>query len=261
MNLIQLILALTTINIVLMFIIIYLSAQLKKFKILLVAMPLLISVTAWSGMLLQSTFGIADIADRQILANVLLTLWAFKFSAYNKNFKIQILRYLLNKDFHINGSGVFEQTKTLLRFMSCFMIVLMPTVSLNFLSGNSDLGFLDALATLIFLLGVGYEIKALNELKKLSSNNDGDLHRKGLWFLSRHPDLLGQLVSWWGLYLLALGAYGGEWSIFGPALVTSLYLKKFLIDVEVKLSKKYNDYNEYKLSTPSIFPKVSFLKS
>ncbi len=88
MNLIQLVLALTTINIVLVFIIIYLSAQLKKFKILLVAMPLLISVTAWSGMLLQSTFGIADIADRQILANVLLTLWAFKFSAYNKNFKI-----------------------------------------------------------------------------------------------------------------------------------------------------------------------------
>ena len=136
-----------------------LSAQLKRIKILLVAMPLLISVTAWSGMLLQSTFGIADIADRQILANVLLTFWAFKFSAYNKNFKIQILRYLLNRDFHINGSGFFEQTKTLLRFMSCFMIVLMPTVSLNFLSGNSDLGFLDALATLIFLLGVVMRLK------------------------------------------------------------------------------------------------------
>lgn len=261
MNLIQIVLTLTSINIVLVLIIVYMSVKLNKLNILLVAIPLLISVTAWSGMLFQSTFGIADIADRQILANVLLTLWAFKFSAYNKNLKIQILRHLLNKDFHINGSGFFEQTKTLLHFMSCFMIVLMPAISLNFLSGNSDLGFLDILATLIFLLGVGYEIKALNELKKLSSNNDGNLHRKGLWFLSRHPDLLGQLVSWWGLYLLALGAYGGEWSIFGPLLVTSLYLKKFLIDVEVKLARKYNDYNEYKLSTPSIFPKVSFLKS
>ena len=261
MNLIQLVLALTTINIVLVFIIIYVSAQLKRIKVLLVAMPLLVSVTAWSGMLLQNTFGIADIADRQILANVLLTLWAFKFAAYNKNFKIQILRYLLNRDFHINGSGFFEQTKTLLLFMSCFMVVLMPTVSLNFLSGNSEIGFLDVLATVIFLLGVSYEMKALNELKKLSSNNYDSLHRKGLWFVSRHPDLLGQLVSWWGIYLLALGAYGGEWSIFGPALATSLYLKKFLIDVEVKLSKKYNDYNEYKLSTPGIFPKVSFLKS
>ena len=261
MNLIQLVFTLTLINIVLIFIIIYTSAQLKKLKILLVAMPLLLSITGWSGMLLQSIFGIADFADRQILANILLTLWAFKFSAYNKNLKIQILKYLLNKDFHIIGSGVFEQTGTLLRFISCFMITLMPVISLNFLSGNSDLGFLDAFASLVFVLGAGYELKALNELKKLSSNNNDNLNRMGLWFFSRHPDLLGQLISWWGLYLLALGAYGGEWSIFGPLLITFLYLRNFLLGVEERLARKYNDYNEYKLSTPGIFPKVSFLKS
>ena len=261
MNLIQLVFTLTLINIVLVFIIIYTSAQLKKLKILLVAMPLLLSITAWSGMLLQSIFEIADFADRQILANILLTLWAFKFSAYNKNLKIQILKYLLNKDFHIIGSGVFEQTGTLLRFISCFMITLMPVISLNFLSGNSDLGFLDAFASLVFVLGVGYEIKALNELKKLSLTINEKLHRKGLWFLSRHPDLLGQLVSWWGLYLLALGSYGGEWSIFGPLVTTFLYFKFFLIDLEIKLTRKYNEYSDYRLSTPSIFPKVPFLKS
>ena len=101
----------------------------------------------------------------------------------------------------------------------------------------------------------------LNELKKLSSNNNDNLNRAGLWFFSRHPDLLGQLISWWGLYLLALGAYGGEWSIFGPLLVTFLYLRNFLLELEERLARKYNDYNEYKLSTPGIFPKVSFLKS
>ena len=259
MNLIQLAITLTLINIVLLFIIIYTSAQLKKLKIILVSMPLLLSITAWSGMLLQSVFGISDFADRQILANILLTMWAFKFSAYNKNLKIQILKYLLNKDFHIIGSGVFEQTFTLLRFISCFMITLMPVISLNFLSGNSDLGFLDALAASIFVLGVGYELKALNELKKLSSNNNDNLHRVGLWFFCRHPDLLGQLISWWGLYILAIGAYGGEWSIFGPLLVTFLYLRNFLLEVEERLARKYNDYSEYKLSTPGIFPKVSFL--
>ena len=259
MNLIQLAITLTLINIVVLFIIIYTSAQLKKLKIILVSMPLLLSITAWSGMLLQSVFGISDFADRQILANILLTMWAFKFSAYNKNLKIQILKYLLNKDFHIIGSGVFEQTFTLLRFISCFMITLMPVISLNFLSGNSDLGFLDALAASIFVLGAGYELKALNELKKLSSSNNDNLHRVGLWFFCRHPDLLGQLISWWGLYILAIGAYGGEWSIFGPLLVTFLYLRNFLLEVEERLARKYNDYNEYKLSTPGIFPKVSFL--
>ena len=261
MNLIQLVSALTLINITLGFIIIYMTAKLKNLSILLVAVPLLMSATAWSGMLLQSTFEIADIVDRQILANVLFTFWALKFSAYNKNLKVQILKYLLNENFQIKGLGFFEKTKTLLCFMSCFMIILMPIVSLNFLPGNVDLGYLDALAAAIFLLGVGYEIKALNELKKLSLTINEKLHRKGLWFLSRHPDLLGQLVSWWGLYLLALGAYGGEWSIFGPLVTTFLYFKFFLIDLEIKLTRKYNEYNEYRLSTPSIFPKVPFLKS
>jgi steroid 5-alpha reductase family enzyme len=261
MNLIHLVLTLTSINIVFVLFIIYLSVQTKNLSISLVAIPLLFSVTAWSGMLLQSTFGISDIADRQILANILITFWALKFSAYNRNLKIQILRYLLNENFHIHGLGFFEKTKTLLRFMGCFMIILMPMVSLNFLSGNSDLGILDTLAALIFVLGIVYEMKALSELKKLLLNNDEKVHSEGLWFFSRHPDLFGQLISWWGLYLFALGAYGGEWSIFGPLLATYLYLKKFLVDMEVNLTRKYNGYNEYKSLTPGILPKVSFLKS
>ena len=187
MNLIHLAFTLTLINLVLLFIIIYASAQLKKLKILLVAMPLLLAITGWSGMLLQSIFGIADFADRQILANILLTLWAFKFSAYNKNLKIQILKYLLNKDFHIIGSGFFEQTVTLLRFISCFMITLMPVISLNFLSGNSDLGSLDAFASLIFVLGAVYEFKALNELKKSFSGKIFNFLKIGISSLSILP--------------------------------------------------------------------------
>ena len=100
-----------------------------------------------------------------------------------------------------------------------------------------------------------------NHNKKLLLNNDEKVHSEGLWFFSRHPDLFGQLISWWGLYLFALGAYGGEWSIFGPLLATYLYLKKFLVDMEVNLTRKYNGYNEYKSLTPGILPKVSFLKS
>ena len=206
--------------------------------------------------------------------NLLLVSFAFgtvalAFKKFIDAFKrIMSVRNFLSKNnykgalvFSTDGLGFFEKTKTLLCFMSCFMIILMPTVSLNFLPGNVDLGYLDALAAAIFLLGVGYEIKALNELKKLSLTINEKLHRKGLWFLSRHPDLLGQLVSWWGLYLLALGAYGGEWSIFGPLVTTFLYFKFFLIDLEIKLTRKYNEYNEYRLLTPAIFPKVPFLKS
>ena len=261
MNLIQLVLALYLFNILFLFFLIYLTSELRNLKIISIGTPFLIPLTAWLGMFLQSTFNIDDISSRQMLANVLLTLWAFKFSAYNKNFKLLILRHFLNKEFQLKGLNLYKKIKNIFFFINCLMVSLMPVISLNFLSGNLSLGLLDISAVLIFLLGFGYEVKALTELKKSSFKQDDKVHREGLWLFSRHPDLFGQLVAWWGLYILALGAVGGEWSIFGPMLVTFLYLKFFVKNIEGKLSKKYNDYEEYKVTTPSIFPKITSFKS
>lgn len=142
------------------------------------------------------------------------------------------------------------------------MISLMPVISLNFLSGNSGLGFLDLLAVSIFIIGFGYEARALIELKQSSLQpQDKKLCRQGLWSLSRHPDLLGQLISWWGLYLLAINAFGGEWSIFGPILVSFLYVKVLIPLLEVKLATQHQDYENYKVSTPKLFPKIKFFNS
>lgn len=257
----QLVLSLGLINIVYLIIIVFTSSKLENLNFLSVGCFLLIPLTAWLGMTLQSLFNISDIANRQLVANVLLTLWTLKFSIYNKNFKLLILRYLLDKDMHIKGLNLYEKTKNLLLFISSLMIVLMPVISLNFLSGNSSLKIVDILAASMFLLGMGYELKALNELKKSPYKSNDKLHQQGLWFLSRHPDLFGQLISWWGIYFLALGAYGGEWSILGPVLTTYLYVKYFVTDVEMKLNRKYDDYTSYKASTPSILPKITFLKS
>ena len=261
MNLMQLVLSLGLFNIVYLIFIVFTSSKFENLNFFSAGCFLLIPITAWLGMTLQGLFKISDIADRQLAANVLLTLWALKFSIYNKNLKLLILRYLLDKDLQIRGFNHYEKTKNLLLFVSCLMIILMPVISLNFLSGNSSLEIVDIVAASVFLLGVGYEVKALNELKKSPYKLNGKLHQQGLWFLSRHPDFFGQLISWWGIYFLALGAYGGELSILGPVLTTYLYVKYFVTDAEMKLNRKYDDYTSYKASTPSILPKITFLKS
>ena len=261
MNLMQLVLSIGSFNLAYLLIIVFTSSKLENLNILTIGSFLLIPLTAWLGMLLQSVFNISDVADRQLVANVLLTFWALKFCTYNRSFKLVILRYLLNKNLHLRGLNLYEKTKNLVFFIVCLMIVLMPVVSLNFLSGNSGLEIVDILAALMFLFGAGYEVKALNELKKSPYKLNAKLHQQGLWFLSRHPDLLGQLISWWGIYFLALGAYGGEWSFLGPVLTTYLYVKYFVTDAEKKLTIKYDDYISYKASTPSILPKITFLKS
>ena len=262
MNLIQLVLTLASFNIVFLYLLIYISSGQRKISIFSVFMPLLMPLTAWLGMLLQSYFEIYEITSRQILANILLSVWALKFSTNNKNFKLIVLSILFDEGLNFKGFSIREKILNLFKFISCFMISLMPVISLNFLSGNSGLGFLDLLAVSIFIIGFGYEARALIELKQSSLQPQvKKLCRQGLWSLSRHPDLLGQLISWWGLYLLAINAFGGEWSIFGPILVSFLYVKVLIPLLEVKLATQHQDYENYKVSTPKLFPKIKIFNS
>ena len=262
MNLIQLVLTLTSFNIVCLYILIYTSSRQRKISVFTAFMPFLMPLTAWLGMLLQGYFEIYEITNRQILANILLSLWALKFSTYNKNFKFIVLSIFFDEGRRLRGFSIREKTLNLFKFISCFMISLMPVISLNFLSGNSGLGVLDLLAASIFIVGFGYEARALIELKQSSLQPQvKKLCRQGLWSLSRHPDLLGQLISWWGLYLLAINAFGGEWSIFGPILVSFLYVKVIIPLLEVKLATRHQDYENYKVSTPKLFPKIKFINT
>ena len=260
MNLIQLTFSIYLINGAFIFFLVYSSKKKHDSNLIFNGIAFLLPITAWAGMVLQDTFHISEISNRQILVNILLTMWAFKFLIFNKNLKFTILSYLINKDLQLRGVGVFQKIKNFLIFLNFIIISFFPVISLNFLSGNLGLNLLDITAALIFLLGLGYEIKALFQLKKIPSTEHPETYRKGLWRFSRHPDLFGQLISWWGLYFIALGAYGGEWSIFGPIFVTTVYLKLFVANIEEKLNNKFKDYKDYRISTPSIVPKITFYK-
>jgi steroid 5-alpha reductase family enzyme len=46
----------------------------------------------------------------------------------------------------------------------------------------------------------------------------------GLWGMSRHPNYLGEMTFWWGLFLFALAADPGAWwTIAGPLAITALF--------------------------------------
>jgi len=48
---------------------------------------------------------------------------------------------------------------------------------------------------------------------------------KGLWALCRHPNYLGEILFWWGLYLCGLAAAPTwAWSGVGPLSITLLFV-------------------------------------
>jgi steroid 5-alpha reductase family enzyme len=47
----------------------------------------------------------------------------------------------------------------------------------------------------------------------------------GLWALSRHPNYLGEILFWWGLFLSGVAAAPDRaWTVVGPLAITSLFV-------------------------------------
>ena len=68
------------------------------------------------------------------------------------------------------------------------------------------------------------EARADKELRRFRLSNPpaGEFLHSGLWAWSRHPNYLGEMGFWWGLWLFALAANPGWWwSVVGPLTITA----------------------------------------
>ena len=73
----------------------------------------------------------------------------------------------------------------------------------------------------------------------------------GLWRWSRHPNYLGEILWWWGLWLFGIPE-SAAWVVAGPMLVTLLFLcisVKLLEDRQ--LQNKGDAYRAYRRRVPS----------
>ncbi|MBL8544117.1 MAG: DUF1295 domain-containing protein [Hyphomonadaceae bacterium] len=107
------------------------------------------------------------------------------------------------------------------------------------------------------IFGILYEAIAdaqLSHFKSVSANA-GKVMDQGLWRYSRHPNYFGELCAWWGLWLIALDAGLGLWSLPGPLLLTYLLTRvSGAPTTESHLQRTRPDYEAYKRRTSSFIP-------
>jgi steroid 5-alpha reductase family enzyme len=46
----------------------------------------------------------------------------------------------------------------------------------------------------------------------------------GLWRYTRHPNYFGEVMMWWGLFVIALSSPFGYLGVFGPLVISYLIL-------------------------------------
>lgn len=114
------------------------------------------------------------------------------------------------------------------------------------------------MGVLLWLTGFLWEAVADWQLQQFKARPDSKdrIMTKGLWRLSRHPNYFGEIVLWWGLWLLMLPC--GHWYV---SLASPLVLTWLLTGVSgvPMLEKKYAgraDFEAYKKETPALVPNL-----
>jgi len=195
---------------------------------------------------------------REILINILVTIWGLRLAWHihtrNKG-KSEDYRYLAwRKEW---GQWFYLRSFLQVYFLQgllLFLIVL-PVLVIN-KNSEATLGVLDFLGVLVWLLGFYFEVVGDAQLVRFIKNpaNKGKLMQSGLWAYTRHPNYFGEVVQWWGIWLVALSVPNGAFAIIGPLTITILILKVSGIPMLEKKMAENPEFVEYKKKTSMFIP-------
>ena len=141
-----------------------------------------------------------------------------------------------------------------------FGIHLYPTLQVNLslfpiyyaLSVSSnEIGIGLYLASSFTLLAVALETISDEQMRKFRRSNTHDKTMKeGLWKYSRHPNYLGEILFWWGLYFMAIAVDISYWYLFICPLVMNLMFSLITCQMMDNRSlERRPDYADYMRST------------
>lgn len=123
--------------------------------------------------------------------------------------------------------------------------------------GGTPFNWIDGAAALVTGLAIGLEALADRQLRQyvLTAPDRRKTMDRGLWALSRHPNYLGEILFWWGLYLFALAAAPQFWWVgMGPLAITLMFLFISIPMIEKRMMKRRSDYAAYRERTSRLIP-------
>jgi len=145
------------------------------------------------------------------------------------------------------------------QLVNFFGIMLMPTliVFANMVPAyysalsHGHLNLLSVLGAAVCAAAVLLQIFSDAQMRRFRLSNDSGRHiETGLWKYSRHPNYLGEVSFWWGIYIIQLGAATDRWwTLFAPVLMTLLFLFISIPMMEERLMATKQGYADYKKRT------------
>ncbi len=110
------------------------------------------------------------------------------------------------------------------------------------------LGPLDGLAALVTAGAIALEATADEQLRRFRAGGrpPGEFLQSGLWAWSRHPNYLGEMGFWWGLWLFGVAAAPGLWwTIAGPLAISLMFRFVSLPMIETRMRERRPSFAEW----------------
>lgn len=201
-----------------------------------------------------------EVFTRQVVVVTLVFIWGVRLT-YNwarqwrglghEDWRYANMREKSKRLFWIVELSGIEMMPTIIVFLGC--LSLYPALS----TGTSPLGVLDWIAIVVTSGAIIIEATADQQLRRFVKTNPqpGKIMSTGLWAYSRHPNYLGEVMFWWGLFLFALAADFSYWWVFvGPLAMTVLFIFVSIPMMDKRNLERRPGYQEHMRKVSAFIP-------
>lgn len=125
--------------------------------------------------------------------------------------------------------------------------------------GRDAFNLVDGAACVVTVGAILLETVADQQLHRFRRENPspGRILDRGLWGLCRHPNYLGEMLFWWGLFLFALAADAAALhTIVGPLAITLLFVFASVRLIDQRSLARRPGYAEHMRRVPAFIPKL-----
>ena len=203
-----------------------------------------------------------DLGARPVLVLTLVLIWAVRLTA---NWAVgwrglghEDWRYVRLREqrprrlpfWVVNLTGI-QLVPTLVVFAG--LLPVWPAMTVR----DRPFGPLDVVAIVVTAGAILTEAVADLQLRRFARDpaNRGQIIGSGLWRYSRHPNYLGEISFWWGLWLFGLAAAPGWWwSVVGPLVMVLLFAFVSVPMMDRRSVARRPAYAEHMRDVPALLP-------
>ena len=149
------------------------------------------------------------------------------------------------------------QSPLVFQVINLFGLNMMPTV-LVFAAMLPGFGLFESAEPANVLTWLGFaicisaatlQLVADTQIHRFREKHPGQYCDVGCWKHGRHPNYLGEISMWWGVWTMYASLYGLDWLIIAPIAMTALFLFVSIPMMERRQLQNKPGYAEYKKKT------------